>query len=485
MSSSPGPPHEPLLTKRQILPDHSPPDSNTADTQNTFHSCGVPCRQQESIFRLPQEVLELIIAFAAPYFILTCGGREYYFSYRTVADLALVCRRLYCIATPILYRSISLQDIEPRRLHHTLQANPTLRQHCRVLSLDASLILNSQGDNANIANDIVSWLTRVKKLHIYCCYHDSKDHHIDYVGSLADTVAKATQNMHELDSLDCTGLGFRWVMGVVQSLTIRSGWRITNNWKIPLNKSQNSSVTHLTLNGCFETPDVMAQLLQWPKALSSFHLACFNVRHDSVKYRFSMFETWLQKHETTLRTLTLCGLPSDSANECAFNASAFPHLESLRLSRWNMGTKLWLSDTDADKLLGPSLKTFTWNFRSLSDQKGSWKDFKEEEENWLRAFARAAVAKKAALKSIRIAFSPYDSAQGTVGYPWGRMARVRDEFEPFGVIVTWDAPVLEGDDWPDASPQYLYQVDDLYGLVSDDCPSPGEMETLLQNGCVS
>ncbi|PWY95166.1 hypothetical protein BO94DRAFT_606328 [Aspergillus sclerotioniger CBS 115572] len=488
MSSSTCPPHEPLLLKRQIIPDHSPQDSKKARVKSAFHSNPVPCLQQGSLFRLPQEVLELIITFAAPYFIETCGGREYYFSYRTVADLALVCRRLYWIATPILYRSISLQLIDTWRLHHTLQANPTLRQYCRILFLEASVILTTPGDNVNIVQDIVSWLTSVKKLHIYCSYHYAEDDHVDYVGSLCDTLANATQNMHELDSLECIGVGFNWVMGAVQSsslnaLTIRSGRRIKKTLKLHPKKSQDSSVTNLSLDGCLEAPDVMAQLLQWPKALSSFHLTCFNVNDDSVKYSFSMFETWLRKHETTLQTLTLCGLPSDNASECAFNASAFPQLGSLRLSRWNMGTKLWLSDTDADKLLGPSLKTFTWDFRKLTDQKGAWKDFREEEENWLRKFARAAVEKRAALKSIRIAFSPYDSGQGTVGYPWGRMARVRDEFEPYGVIVTWDAPVLEGDDWPGASPQYVYAVDELWELVSDDCPSPGEMETLLQDDC--
>ncbi|PYI12345.1 hypothetical protein BO78DRAFT_392198 [Aspergillus sclerotiicarbonarius CBS 121057] len=477
--------HEPLLTKRQIIPDPSPPSSKKACTGSAFHSNPVPCRQQGSIFKLPQELLELIITFAAPYIYNTCGGREYHFSYRTVSNVGLTCRWLYSIATPILYRSISLADIEPSELHYTLQTNPSLRQYCRILSIDASIIFAPSWANSGVADDIVSWLTNVKKLHVHFSYHYREKGYVDSVGSLCATVAKATQSMHELDSLECTGLGFKWIMGSVQSLSLDTltiwggGWekKIVN---IPMDNSQDASVTKISLHRCFEPPEVMAQLLQWPKALSSFHLTGFNARDVSVEYSFAMFETWLAKHETTLRTLTFCGLPGDNADERAFNVSAFPHLECLRLSRWDMGTKLWLSDSDADKLLGPSLKTFTWDFRRLTDQQGSWRDFGEEEENWLRGFARAAVERKAALKSIRIAFSLFDSGQGTVGYPWGRMARVRDEFEPYGLIVTWDSPVLPAEEWPGASPQYVYAVDDLYEYVSDDCPSPGEMETIFQ-----
>ncbi|RAL01101.1 uncharacterized protein BO80DRAFT_425079 [Aspergillus ibericus CBS 121593] len=479
-------PREPLLMKRQIIPDHNSPSAKKACTGSTFHASPVPCRQQGSLLTLPQEVLELIITFAAHDYSDTCGGREYYFSYRTVADLAIVCRRLYGIATPILYRSISLGDIQPSELHRTLQTNPRLRQYCRILFLDASTIPTSSWTDFDVVGDIVSWLTRVKKLNIFCPYHCTRDGKVDYVGSLWDTVVKATQHMHELESLECIGLGFMWVLGSVQSrsvsmLTIRNGGGDRRNVKMPVNTSQESSVTEISLYGCRETPEDMAQLLQWPKALSSFHMGCFNVDLDGVKYSYSMFETWLRKHQTTLRSLTMCGLPGDNVDERAFNASAFPHLESLRLSRWNMGTKLWLSDTDADELLGPSLKTFTWDFRKLADQKGSWMDFGEEEENWIRAFARAAVERKAALKSIRIAFSSFDRGQGTIGYPWGRMARVRDEFEPDGLIVTWDTPVLIGEDWPDASPQCVYAVESLYEVVThDDCPSPGEMEILMR-----
>ena len=156
-------------------------------------------------------------------------------------------------------------------------------------------------------------------------------------------------------------------------------------------------------------------------------------------------------HRDTLRTLQI-GFISPGGSRHLFHASDFPNLEFLQLSRYQMSQDLRFSRSDADALLAPRLQRFEWDF-SIHDRARPFRegctDFGEREEQWLRSFARVAIERSAALKSIRVAFSPEerDWPRGQSEYPWDRLDSIRVEVQPQGITLTWSTPSITKEAW--------------------------------------
>lgn len=100
--------------------------------------------------------------------------------------------------------------------------------------------------------------------------------------------------------------------------------------------------------------------------------------------------------------------------------------------------------------LGPSLKTFSWDFTINDQHSEGWCDFGEPEATWVQELAEFAVSRKAALAEIRIQLEP-DGFWGTteeMGYPWDRMDRVRDQtLKPNGLNLVYNKPSISKDAW--------------------------------------
>ena len=103
---------------------------------------------------------------------------------------------------------------------------------------------------------------------------------------------------------------------------------------------------------------------------------------------------------------------------------------------------------DAD-VLGPSLKIFGWDFNIYDQHNEIWTDFGEPEAYWLRELAGKAISRKAALKTIKIQFSPdHWGTNEDMGYPWGRMNNVRDQMlRPNGIDLVYNGPVISKEGW--------------------------------------
>lgn len=67
-------------------------------------------------------------------------------------------------------------------------------------------------------------------------------------------------------------------------------------------------------------------------------------------------------------------------------------------------------------ILGPSLRTFAWDFSVDHEGNEMWHDFEEAEVTWLQKLAKCAVASRAALKKIKIEFRP--SHWGNIETEW-------------------------------------------------------------------
>jgi hypothetical protein len=160
-----------------------------------------------------------------------------------------------------------------------------------------------------------------------------------------------------------------------------------------------------------------------------------------------MFRSMLLMHKDALKTIHIVYV-SSSGRGRPFIASDFPNLEVLRLSRWQMEKNLEFSSTEADLLLAPNLKTFGWDFTTCDYDKDLWTDFGDREEHWVREFAKAAIAKKAALKKIEITFKPggWGFKEGD-HYPWDRMDKICDEIRPCGMVLEYNEPSFTRKGW--------------------------------------
>ena len=103
-----------------------------------------------------------------------------------------------------------------------------------------------------------------------------------------------------------------------------------------------------------------------------------------------------------------------------------------------MADDLGFSAADATSLLGPKLVTFEWSF-SVNDQHGeSVDEFGSREEDWVRGLARAAIARRAALRTIKIEFNPEGYGVDEQGVsPWDRMDDINKEVAPRGVTLDY------------------------------------------------
>lgn len=189
---------------------------------------------------------------------------------------------------------------------------------------------------------------------------------------------------------------------------------------------------------------------------------------------YPLFESWLLVHRFSLKHVKM-GYLSHRGSHRLFNATLFPNLEFLGLSRWQMDNSITFFPEDSI-VLGPSLKTFHWDFSIYDQHSESWDSFGEAEVNWLRGLAEFAVSQKAALAKFEIDFTPdqyYFSTEET-GYPWDRMDNLRDGIlRPLGIDLVYNKPLISKSEWlqflndkriaeqPEPEPQPDYQGGDI------------------------
>jgi hypothetical protein len=190
----------------------------------------------------------------------------------------------------------------------------------------------------------------------------------------------------------------------------------------------------------------MNLFIQWPASLTRFIFG--SIYNNQHVMDYPMFEEWLLIHRCTLKHVEI-GYLHGHGNSRLFNATLFPKLEFLRLSRWQMHHPARFTPEDAN-VLGPSLKTFAWDFSVYDQHTEAWSDFGESEANWIKKLAEVAVSRKAALGEIHIQFAPNPFQETTeeVGYPWDWMDKVRNEtMKPKGLDMVYNEPTISKDAW--------------------------------------
>ncbi|KAF2032737.1 hypothetical protein EK21DRAFT_60360 [Setomelanomma holmii] len=318
----------------------------------------------------------------------------------------------------------------------------------------------SLGNNYSVALDFADWLTRVRYLSIHGgfeCVSAS-----DRAGKMGDSrtwsiLRRMMAKFEDLEqmALNREGWGLylppivNWLAcPKLKTLQIHGiSERKPGPLELEPEKCRTASFTSLRISDYEETPGATSLLLQWPAILTHFEFGSFYNNPHTMDY--PMFERWLLPHQHSLKHIDI-GYLSRKGSSRLFNAKLFPNLEFLQLSRWQMHSDPVQFLSEHSNVLGPSLKTFAWDFSIYDQHSEGWCDFGEAEANWVRELAECAVSRKSALATIKIQFTP-NSCWGTtedMGYPWDRMDTVRDRtLAPNGLDLVYNKPSISKDAW--------------------------------------
>jgi hypothetical protein len=215
-------------------------------------------------------------------------------------------------------------------------------------------------------------------------------------------------------------------------------------------KKRTSPITSLAIINEDQDPESSSTLIAWSKALEKFaYITCGMGTENAALLLF--LTDLLLVHAETLKSVDITHVVKVSN---LFNATLFPNLEFLRLSRWHMEGPLVFNQEYA-KILGPRLKTLVWNFKDHAFVQGYLllDNFGEDEETWLRELVTAAADSE--LSQVQVEFTPvrnklmtwyvYDSG---AAYPWDRMDNVRDSImQQVGISLTYNKPSISKQQW--------------------------------------
>ncbi|KAL2826934.1 hypothetical protein BJY01DRAFT_229456 [Aspergillus pseudoustus] len=443
--------------------------------------------QEAFILRLPDELLNRIIGEACSTLHENPWKHKWQLFHghadavKLQAALCLVCRRFYPIAMPYLYADLSAEcymyqsmdpdwqaraERVPKLLHRSMKQNPALWPLCRRLDVwyneDYRGASEARQATANpfafLAADYLTWFTGLRALLFHgavkgrpwelirlalenCASLAELDLSVSGSGDYSLDLAKVVDLLSEVPCPQLRVLGVNGISkegGRFMSLKLRE-------------KAGTATFTSLRTRSFLQVPSVLEDLVRWPKALEQI-----KIKHTfSECYAYpSLYREWslatlhpiLAIHKSTLRRISIRCI--NRAGLAGFDLREFPNLEDLKLSALttcrNREHRYTPEYQYIPNLLAPRLRIFRWDL-TLEDQQCSeqLEDFAQREEDFLRAFASAAVqaASPSSLREIRVKFTPDAYVwDADALYPWDRMDAVDREFRDRGIRVKYNAP---------------------------------------------
>lgn len=413
-----------------------------------------------------------------------------------IRDLVLVCRRFRRLATPFLYShlavghpSLSEMDAAGLLLHRTLKENPALRPLCNRLAITVMRFHSDAGPTQipwEVVVDLQDWLgATVKNLRIAGCFK------IMGLGDGKygwDQVRMALHKMTSLERLtlrddggllrgdQLSGIDLDMVYDMFGTYAppslrelrlqgVRRFWppplppnhplAATARSKIPAPKTAN--FTELVLCSFKSPVNTFADLVRWPARLEKLTVEGWR-RARVVAPHLREIWSHAMVHSQCLTSLRVGNVSKMSDPDRSLNGvdfSYFVNLVSLSLSSSVTGS----NGDHAGALVAPHLEVFEWTLHADRPHGQVYLDtFGWKEEEFLRRFARAAIAQQPeprALRDINVHFTPdpeFDSVTGRTPmdqelrywyqYPWDRLDRVADEIQPKGLELTYSPPTM-------------------------------------------
>ncbi|KAH7396188.1 hypothetical protein BKA66DRAFT_409403 [Pyrenochaeta sp. MPI-SDFR-AT-0127] len=300
-----------------------------------------------------------------------------------------------------------------------------------------------QWKNYILATDLINWLSRTKSLSIFGPLGGAKPWDLirHPVSSFKD--AEHLEIVGEWSGLYVSSI-VKWLnFPNVKTLKIRgiSKWE-NGTVELDIEKIRTAPFTFLSIGSYHDGPEALGFLIKWPAILT--HFECGSIHNNSHDFTCAMFESWLLIHKETLKHIKI-GSVSHHRSNCVFNATLFPHLESLGISHWDMKSRPG-SAVEYLNLLGPKVETISWDFADTEyDTKGTC-HFGEPEASKLRALVEAAISRKAPLKTIKINFQMCNWC--CTEYPCDRTDEIRDRLmRPQGLDLVYNEHLMPRDEW--------------------------------------
>ncbi|KAI2603052.1 uncharacterized protein GGS25DRAFT_509750 [Hypoxylon fragiforme] len=400
-----------------------------------------------SLDTLPDELVLLILEFSTlpnNTLVCRCPKRP---SHDTAKALTLVSRRLNQLATSFLYRDLTFTVSSSAELHRT---DISLRRYCRHLLIwgtDRPLLATPEWDPL-ITDDFLTGCARVRCLTVrggFQRYHSETWDLISRLLANTPDLKHLRLEKHN-DAFDLPTV-VKYVQGSALQHLALHGISKSASAEPLLDSAQAGTApfTSLMLSDYEEDADSTATLIRWPAHLRHFSLESRPTGRHSITP--SMVGSWLSSHQDTLESLTLGALSAASTTSHLPDASRFPKLRVLALSKYYFAHPLAYDEAEAAMLLAPCLESFTWNLNAYAGAAESWDTFGEREELWLRQFATAA-SKTVPLKSIHVVFGPnFYSPDEETGFPWDGLGRVAGFCRGLGIEVTYTEPPLSKGEW--------------------------------------
>ncbi|KAM5354682.1 hypothetical protein ACJ41O_001329 [Fusarium nematophilum] len=365
-------------------------------------------------------------------------------NFRLVVPLVTVCRRFHRLATPLLYLQIHVQGNKREiNRHRSFSENPLLRSFSRDLTLNLHL---ANGDESArqlaIYNDYAGWFKEVRYFELV-----TPDASND-----RDPALTAFRCLPLLESVKLSGL--KWNsqvqagisnLGNLKTLQLDgfelNGWK---SWSSLKKKNGTGQFDALKLFNYRDSLEALADLVRWSSKLEAFQFVDPGYDKCRQGWSFESLLSILMSQKSHLKRLHLYGLGRKAIG--SLDLSDFHRLESLTLSDWDTGRGTHY----LEGLIAPNLRRFCWTFEIHDRQLESLLDLGQEEEDWIRALASAAIRRRAALREIHIQYNPLPWSKShrnlarekreALIFPWDRLDAIAEDLRAGGISLTYDSP---------------------------------------------
>ncbi|KAF2814852.1 uncharacterized protein BDZ99DRAFT_549055 [Mytilinidion resinicola] len=419
-----------------------------------------PESRDSPLLRLPNELLIEILTLAVGRKDMALDDDQSK-DHKTAWSLTLVCKRISGISYPLLYRTIdfmspTLESLIPmsragRLLSRSLCANPELSAMCRELVVWIPSIESgySRDSDYEAATTLLTQLTNIQNFQSFNGLQNSDSvwRMLDQIFPHMPRITDLTMSqdyipifMERLFKPDNRFPALRR-LHIVGCLAFSSSNIHDAVWL----KDRIPPIMDLNIHDFRGSSQDFAAFLSWLEALENltFH-------PDKDAWSLSLFQGFLEPHRSTLKSLYI----GDQGNvDNRLDLTGYPKLEILSLPA--LAHRETLGD-HALLLAAPKLRSFTWHF-GIEQDLNSLDSFQKSEADALRTFVKTVLACGCPLKLVYIWFlanaqfsTPIarEGAEATelalsMRYPWDWMDELRDEFEEWGVLLSYDPPFDE------------------------------------------
>lgn len=409
---------------------------------------------------------------------------------KKLVPILLTCKFLYRQAIPFFYSQLYYEhplNCTPSppnglSLHNTLEYGLALRQHCKKLQLfvKPGSLTRLEWEADTRASSISAFVTHAKSLVFHADLHYvSLRERSNYIW---DVLGMCTAQMPALTTVSITR-----VRGIEMDIsTVMRALQIPSIRKLSLNGSCNeyekmsrvpgefrkyvgtSEIKELELNEFSLHPRILKSLLSWPKELKRLRfiyrqggLVCGN-RFGGVM-KLPKLSRMLKRQKESLVSLhiehanaeDLGGLPDLTDFAALKDLTVFcknlnppPKKDPV----WSERYLPWKFESErVMSILAPSLQKFVF---SVPDTIAASMDmFEDDDEEWLRCFAKLAQSKKIPLQEIALDITPHIDLLSfhikKSAYPWRKIKAFCEELEGAieGLSVTYVEPPISEEDW--------------------------------------